>query len=346
MEGQSIYGDPVDIIDYGETQIPKDVFEDYIQGMQQVWTSDKYHLLSNNCNHFSNEVIQFLVGQNIPSHISDLPNDFAKTSLGQQLLPMIEGMYGTPPAGNLGQSLPTAAAASTSTHTSTPSTVPTFSSGYTDNQNKGSKYLKSIQVSSVKELQDGILKNNPAVVIYFTSATCPPCRVIAPHFETMLNEVNSDSLRAQRNEYIVGVKVDCSVQFQIGSHYNVSATPTFMFFKNGEKTSQFSGANYQELKSEIDLLMFVAYPKHPHINLSLPTMMSLASRPITFSGNPATKVEAIGKKLAQFLSDSELSGQPLKQLIDSLSILLKSPSTSIAKANINSATVPTLGKAK
>ena len=40
---------------------------------------EKYHLLDNNCNSFTNDVCQFLVGKPIPSHITSLPADFTNT---------------------------------------------------------------------------------------------------------------------------------------------------------------------------------------------------------------------------------------------------------------------------
>jgi hypothetical protein len=51
-----------------------------------------YNLLRWNCNNFSNEVTQFLVGKEIPSHILSLPDDVMNTPLGQQLMPFLNMM--------------------------------------------------------------------------------------------------------------------------------------------------------------------------------------------------------------------------------------------------------------
>ena len=40
---------------------------------------DKYHLLDNNCNSFTNEVSQFLTGNPIPSYITGLPAEIMET---------------------------------------------------------------------------------------------------------------------------------------------------------------------------------------------------------------------------------------------------------------------------
>ncbi|KAJ3277921.1 hypothetical protein HDU79_002017 [Rhizoclosmatium sp. JEL0117] len=78
----------------GETQIPEEVYWEYIDSLREFWTADKYHLFDNNCNSFSNEVCQFLVGREIPKHITGLPKEFLSTPFGQQIAPMIEQMFG------------------------------------------------------------------------------------------------------------------------------------------------------------------------------------------------------------------------------------------------------------
>lgn len=94
--GQSYYGFPVQKISMGITEVPYDLFDEYLKELHQVWTADKYHLLENNCNHFSNDLMQFLVGKTIPDHITSLPNDFLSTPLGTALAPMINGFFSQP----------------------------------------------------------------------------------------------------------------------------------------------------------------------------------------------------------------------------------------------------------
>ena len=94
LPGNAPYGHPVQKISMGNTEIPKSLFEEYIDVMKETWTKEKYHLLDNNCNSFSNEVCNFLVGKGIPEHITQLPTEFLNTPMGQMFKPMIEGMYG------------------------------------------------------------------------------------------------------------------------------------------------------------------------------------------------------------------------------------------------------------
>lgn len=49
--------------------------------------------LDNLSNHFTGQVVQFLTGQFIPKHISNLPLEFLSTPFGASLRPMIDQMY-------------------------------------------------------------------------------------------------------------------------------------------------------------------------------------------------------------------------------------------------------------
>lgn len=73
--GKSPYGTPVRVVDLGTTHLPKDVFESYLQEISHRYTEQTYSLLTHNCNNFSNEVAQLLVGSTIPDYILDLPKE-------------------------------------------------------------------------------------------------------------------------------------------------------------------------------------------------------------------------------------------------------------------------------
>lgn len=73
--GATPYGTPLRVIDLGITHVPKDVFEMYLQEISPQYTAESYNLLKHNCNNFSNEVAQFLVGATIPDYILNLPNE-------------------------------------------------------------------------------------------------------------------------------------------------------------------------------------------------------------------------------------------------------------------------------
>merc|ERR1719310_1156664 len=62
------------------------------------------------------------------------------------------------------------------------------------------------------------------VVVDFTASWCPPCRMIAPHFDAM------DKI-AQR----------CGVR----------AMPTFQFYRGGEKADEMCGADVNGLRAKV-----------------------------------------------------------------------------------------------
>eukprot|EP01132_Coremiostelium_polycephalum_P002376 gene2376-2938_t len=82
---QTPYGVPVEAIELGETEIPRELFEEFLSGIRPKFSMNKYHLIENNCNHFTNECSQFLLGTSIPSYISGLPTEFINSPIGAML---------------------------------------------------------------------------------------------------------------------------------------------------------------------------------------------------------------------------------------------------------------------
>ena len=91
--GGTMMGRPLEVKDLGETQISEELFQDYLRTQsEERFRGDRYDLFRHNCNNFSNETAQFLVGRGIPQHILDLPNEILSTPMGQMLGPMIQQM--------------------------------------------------------------------------------------------------------------------------------------------------------------------------------------------------------------------------------------------------------------
>lgn len=90
--GFTHFGRPLRVLDLGETHLPREVFEEFLVDIAPRFTMQTYHLLRHNCNNFSDEVAQFLVGEGIPSHILSLPDEVLSTPFGQQLMPMLSMM--------------------------------------------------------------------------------------------------------------------------------------------------------------------------------------------------------------------------------------------------------------
>ncbi|CAN8260187.1 unnamed protein product [Cochlearia groenlandica] len=97
--GTTQYGAPMRTVELGETHVPKEVFDMYLEEISPRYTMESYNLLTHNCNNFSNEVSQFLVGKGIPNYILDLPNEVMKSPMGGLLMPMLQNLETTLKAG-------------------------------------------------------------------------------------------------------------------------------------------------------------------------------------------------------------------------------------------------------
>ncbi|KAH6767708.1 PPPDE putative thiol peptidase family protein [Perilla frutescens var. hirtella] len=93
--GTTPYGTPIRVVDLGVTHVPKDVFEVYLEEIGPRYTAETYSLLTHNCNNFSNEVAQFLVGTSIPDYILNVPNEVMNSPMGALILPMIQQLEST-----------------------------------------------------------------------------------------------------------------------------------------------------------------------------------------------------------------------------------------------------------
>ncbi|XP_066293345.1 uncharacterized protein [Branchiostoma lanceolatum] len=98
--GGTILGHPGSVHDLGVTQITREIFTDYLSELgSSTFSGETYHLLQHNCNNFSSEVAQFLTGNDVPGHITNLPNEVLSTPFGQMIRPMIESMSVSPGGG-------------------------------------------------------------------------------------------------------------------------------------------------------------------------------------------------------------------------------------------------------
>jgi len=82
---------------------------------------------------------------------------------------------------------------------------------------------------------------NKLVVVDFYATWCGPCKMISPKLELMAQEFGD----------VIFLKVDVDDNEEVASEYGISCMPTFIFIKNGEKISEFSGANADKIKELI-----------------------------------------------------------------------------------------------
>ncbi|XP_015929136.1 uncharacterized protein [Parasteatoda tepidariorum] len=77
--GETILGEPDQILTLGKTELPYSVFLEYIFALgESTYRPGSYHLLEHNCNTFSQEVCQFVIGCSIPSEIRELPQEISQ----------------------------------------------------------------------------------------------------------------------------------------------------------------------------------------------------------------------------------------------------------------------------
>ncbi|KAK3328486.1 PUL domain-containing protein [Cercophora scortea] len=270
MPGTSHLGKPMQEIHLGKTELPKDVIEEYLDSLREIYTVEAYDLWRHNCNNFSNDFATFLLGKGIPSHIANMPQAVLESPFGRMLMPMLDQQIQAKKraGGILGIQDTTPGS------TSKP-------------QSQLHHHVGKVQnVTSLREL-DALLEKfkKSCAVIFFTSATCAPCRAVYPLYDDLAGEVGDKG---------VLIKVDTSKAFDVGSRYSISATPTFITFLHGQQQERWSGANPGALQGNVRLLVQMAWPPHPHQALRLPTLANPDAKPVLFA-----KVPPLSKLLAK-----------------------------------------------
>ncbi len=288
-----------------------------------------------NCNNFSNDFAMFLVGKGVPAHITSLPQDVLNTPFGQMLRPQIDAMMRpitqapTPqplqPVAPVRSQVPTGTSNGTTTTLSkTNGTDLTAATGRVNN------------VTTIKEVDRLLsLAKDRCAIIFFTSATCGPCKLVYQPY---------DDLAAEAGSKCVFIKIDFTrADASINTRYpNVRATPTFMTYSKGAKRDEWSGADPRQLRSNVESLLDVTFPPHPHLSQSTPGLLRQSQRPITFSKVPpleklVAKMGDAGKDTAvstivSFINTREKSGAieaPLTQL-PQLASFLRSSTTRLS----------------
>lgn len=283
--GRSHHGQPLQIVDFGETAIDEETFNDYLNEIREHYTADKYHLLDFNCNSFTNDVIGFLTGQHIPTWIRDLPADFLSTPFGASLRPMIDNMFrrptpgATPPPGTPARTAPTPAISDlllqAVAQRATQSSAPTALSSA-----PASTIAAPIHISTNPASLDSLIKSHKAAVVFFTSSSCGPCRMIEPTFEDIARE------RAGPDVVFAKVSMDMPGGVEVAGRWSVSVTPTFIMCMDGEKNDELKGADRAELKTRVGLLLYQAFPPHPHLSRTLPALKGLSTQPTVYEQVP------------------------------------------------------------
>lgn len=266
------------------------------------WQS--YDLFLRNCNNFTHDLAFFLVGKGIPDHIRNLPETFLNTPFGQMMKPYIDGMLRGPTRGpesqgpsNFGQNI------------SAPQGRDGPVSREVSTAHNGSSKGRVHNVTSLREVEDLLSSaRSSCAVIFFTSSTCPPCKIVYPAYDQLAQEAGHKATL---------IKVDISRASDVSSKFNVRATPTFITFLKGEKENEWSGADEGKLLGNIRLLIQMAWPTHPHSKLNLQNFERAIATYVTYKKAPPLD------KLAQ-----KLGAAANEPALDALINFIKEESTS------------------
>lgn len=269
-----------------------------------------------NCNNFSNDFATFLLGKGIPDHILHMPDAVLQSPMGRMLMPALnqqveagrqsrEGIWGI----QNGQATSAPVQSQVQRQHGNVRTV------------TSSSELESLLASAQKS----------CAVVFFTSATCAPCKLLYPLY---------DELAAEVGDKAALVKVDISQAFDVGSRYSVRATPTFITFLHGKEENRWSGADQAALRGNVQLLVQMAHPAHPHASLRLPSLQNPEAKPVLFTKipplqkllakmGPAADHEAV-KALSRFIETRSTEGpanDPLPDMTALTTFLQTSPTT-------------------
>ena len=89
---------------------------------------------------------------------------------------------------------------------------------------------------------DEALKSSKLVVFDFTATWCPPCKMIAPKFEAMSNEMPDVDF----------YKIDVDENEETAQHCKINCMPTFQFYRDGVKVDELQGADENGLRGKIN----------------------------------------------------------------------------------------------
>ncbi|KAL6721749.1 hypothetical protein ACLMJK_000854 [Lecanora helva] len=284
--GRTHHGKPMEVIPLGTTHLPIEVIMEYLESLKEIYTMESYDLFLHNCNNFSNDFAMFLVGKGIPEHITSLPQTVLNTPFGQILKPQLDSaMRGITQAPVPASSVPQPGLQQPSISNGVSPGAHTNGATPSEKEHVPGIVYKPTRLKQLDDLLDSA--RDSCAVIFFTSATCPPCKIVYPAY---------DELAAEAGNKAVLIKVDLSESYEIGSKYQVRVTPTFMSFLKGEKENEWTGAIESQLRGNVNLLLQMAHPAHPHTHLRLPNLRR-SHKAVTYP-----KVPPIDKLIAKMRS--------------------------------------------
>lgn len=228
----------------------------------------------------------FLVGKEIPEEIRTLPDRFLKTPFGQMMRPQIDSALRGVTQAPVIEKPPPAQSSRNPAVANTPANAGLNESSVPPQRMNGDTSLYDAPkiptgvVHNVTSLQQvkNLLESakSTCAVIFFTSATCPPCKMVYPAYDELAQVAGSKA---------VLIKVDISQAHEVAQKYQIRATPTFKSFSRGQEQDTWQGANERQLRSTVQTLLDVTYPAHPHTKLRV-SNFQVDKQPVLFKKIP------------------------------------------------------------
>ncbi|KAH6603142.1 Thioredoxin-like protein [Trichoderma cornu-damae] len=91
----------------------------------------------------------------------------------------------------------------------------------------GAANLHNIESS---EQLDSLLSSTTYVALDFYADWCPPCKAIAPIYQSLADKHGAE-------KYLAFAKVNVDHVNDVAARYGVTAMPTFLFFKDGQQVA-------------------------------------------------------------------------------------------------------------
>ncbi|GIW62746.1 MAG: thioredoxin [Patescibacteria group bacterium] len=91
----------------------------------------------------------------------------------------------------------------------------------------------SVSIATTESFKKEVLESELPVIVDFFADWCGPCKITAPIFEELAEELQNK---------LKFVKVNVDENQDLAQEYNIMSIPTFLIFKNGKKVAEFIGA--------------------------------------------------------------------------------------------------------
>ncbi|XP_073290156.1 thioredoxin H9-like isoform X2 [Primulina huaijiensis] len=85
----------------------------------------------------------------------------------------------------------------------------------------------------------------PRVIANFSASWCGPCRIIAPFYVEL----------SEKHQSVMFLTVDVDELTEFSTSWDIKATPTFFFLKDGQQLDKLVGANKPELQKKVTAIL-------------------------------------------------------------------------------------------